>query len=58
MEFPLGSPANPLSDDRLIGKYDELATTVLPARKAVGLRDCILALDHSVDARDLLEWLQ
>lgn len=58
VEFPLGSPANPLSDDRLIGKYDELAATVLPARKAVGLREGVLALDRSADARALLEWLR
>lgn len=58
VEFPLGSPANPLSDDQLIGKYDELAGTVLPARKATGLRESVLALDRSANARDLLEWLR
>ncbi|MBD9491496.1 MmgE/PrpD family protein [Ensifer sp. ENS11] len=57
VEFPLGSPANPLSDDRLIGKYNELSGTVLPEKKAAYLRDCVLALDSFVDARAPLELL-
>ncbi|MBP1871757.1 2-methylcitrate dehydratase PrpD [Ensifer adhaerens] len=58
IDFPLGSPANPLSDDRLIGKYDALARSVLGQAKADGLRDRVLALDGCTDARELLQWLR
>ncbi|OCP18749.1 MULTISPECIES: MmgE/PrpD family protein [unclassified Ensifer] len=57
IDFPLGSPANPLSDDRLIGKYNELAGSVFGRAKVDGLRDRVLTLDRCTDVRELLEWL-
>lgn len=58
VEFPLGGPQNPLSDQRLIGKYADLAGMVLPAQKVDAIRDFVLDLDHQSDARGLLELLQ
>ncbi|WP_439626993.1 MmgE/PrpD family protein [Shinella sp.] len=58
VEFPLGSPANPLSDERLIAKYEELAGSVLASAKVEGLRDLVLMLDDCTDTRALLGWLQ
>lgn len=58
VEFPLGGPLNPLSDDRLVAKYADLAGTVLPPAKVSAIRDFILNLENRPDARALLELLQ
>lgn len=58
VEFPLGGPQNPLSDERLIGKYADLAGMVLPASKVDAIRDFVLDLELQSDARGLLELLQ
>ncbi|MGV1759889.1 MmgE/PrpD family protein [Rhizobium sp. A22-96] len=58
VEFPLGGPQNPLSDERLIGKYADLAGMALPAPKVDAIRDFVLGLEHQSDARGLLELLQ
>ncbi|MDE1996585.1 MAG: MmgE/PrpD family protein [Rhizobiaceae bacterium] len=56
--FPLGGPQNPLSDDRLIAKYAELAGMVLPAEKVEAIKDFVLDLENRGDARGLLDLLQ
>lgn len=58
VEHPLGGPQNPLSDDRLIGKYAALAGMVLPAARVDALRDFVLGLESQADARNLLALLQ
>ncbi|WP_412066776.1 MmgE/PrpD family protein [Rhizobium sp. SYY.PMSO] len=58
VEFPLGGPQNPLSDERLIGKYAELAGMVLPASKVDALSEFVLDLENQTDARTLLALLQ
>ncbi|OEC96884.1 MmgE/PrpD family protein [Rhizobium sp. YK2] len=58
VEFPLGGPQNPLSDERLIGKYAALAGMVLPASKVDTLSDYVLDLENQTDARSLLALLQ
>ncbi|NTJ61933.1 MmgE/PrpD family protein [Agrobacterium rhizogenes] len=58
VEFPLGGPQNPLSDERLIGKYAALAGMVLPASKVDVLSDYVLDLENQTDARSLLALLQ
>jgi 2-methylcitrate dehydratase PrpD len=58
VEHPLGGPLNPLSNDRLIAKYTDLAEMVVPAVKVCSLRDFVLALEERPDARALLQLLQ
>ncbi|TXI07018.1 MAG: MmgE/PrpD family protein [Rhizobium sp.] len=58
VEFPLGGPQNPLSDERLIGKYAALAGMVLPAARVEALSDYVLDLESQTDARNLLALLQ
>lgn len=58
VEFPLGGPQNPLSDERLIGKYAALAGMVLPASRVDALRDYVLDLEKQTDARSLIALLQ
>ncbi|ENN85487.1 MmgE/PrpD family protein [Rhizobium freirei PRF 81] len=58
VEFPLGGPQNPLSDERLIGKYAALAGMILPAARVDALRDFVLDLENQIDARSLLVLLQ
>jgi len=58
VDFPLGGPQNPLSDERLIEKYAALAGMVLPAERVGLLRDFVLDLENQTDALGLLERLQ
>ncbi|MFB2563320.1 MmgE/PrpD family protein [Rhizobium sp. IMFF44] len=58
VEFPLGGPQNPLSDERLIGKYAALAGMVLPASRVDALSDFVLNLENQTDTRSLLALLQ
>jgi 2-methylcitrate dehydratase PrpD len=58
VEWPLGGPKNPLSDDRLIDKYAALAGMVFPAGKVDALRDFVLDLENKADARDLADLLR
>ena len=51
--FPYGSPANPLPDDRLVGKFRDLSRNVLPGEKLNRIEEAILALDGQADVRDL-----
>lgn len=53
VEFPAGSPANPLPDGELIAKFRELAGQVLPAPQIERIEDAVLKLDDIADARDL-----
>ncbi|MBB4568948.1 MmgE/PrpD family protein [Rhizobium leucaenae] len=58
VDLPLGGPQNPLSDERLIGKYAALAGTVLPTARVDALRDFVLDLENKADARSLLALVQ
>jgi len=58
VEFPLGGPQNPLSGERLIGKYAELAGMALPSHRVNALCDFVLDLENRADARSLLDLLQ
>jgi 2-methylcitrate dehydratase PrpD len=53
VEFPSGSPANPLTDDQLIAKFRDLAGQVLPASQIARIENAVLNLDEILDARDL-----
>ncbi len=58
VEFPLGGPQNPLTDERLIGKYTALAGMVLPAARVDAISDFVLDLENQTDTRSLLALLQ
>ena len=58
VEFPLGGPQNPLTDERLIGKYTALAGMVLPAARVDAISDFVLDLENQTDTRSLLMLLQ
>jgi len=58
VEFPLGGPQNPLSDERLIGKYAALAGMVLPTARVDAISDFVLDLENQTDTRSLLALLQ
>ena len=58
VEHPLGSPANPLSDDRVIGKFTDLASGILPPSRLSDIRDLVLNLDREPDASRLPALLQ
>jgi 2-methylcitrate dehydratase PrpD len=53
VEFPSGSPANPLPDEQLIAKFRDLAGLVLSAPRIAKIEDMVLNLDRIGDARDL-----
>ena len=53
VEFPSGSPANPLADEQLIAKFRDLAGLVLPASRIAEIENVVLKLDEIADARDL-----
>jgi 2-methylcitrate dehydratase PrpD len=57
VEFPLGGPANPLPDDRLIAKFEDLSAGVLPDENLKRLRAAVLSLDDIPDVRSLTGWL-
>ncbi len=50
---PLGAPSNPVSDEALLAKYNDLARRAIPAAQADQLAAHILALDRIDDARGL-----
>lgn len=58
VEWPLGGPQNPLSDDRLIAKYKALAGMVLPATRVDAVRDFVLDIENRANARDLVDLLR
>jgi 2-methylcitrate dehydratase PrpD len=58
VEHPLGSPANPLSDDRVIGKFIDLAADILPPARISDIRDFVLDLDRQPDVSRLTSLLQ
>ncbi|HEY2836568.1 MAG TPA: MmgE/PrpD family protein [Rhizomicrobium sp.] len=53
VEFPYGSPANPLSDDQLIAKFRDLAGAVLSGPQIDRIENAILGLDAAADVRDM-----
>lgn len=53
MEFPHGSPANPLPDDQLIAKFRDLADTVLRKSQIDEIENSILQIDRIPDVRRL-----
>lgn len=53
VEFPSGSPANPLADEQLIAKFRDLAGQILPAHQIARIENAVLSLDETADARDL-----
>ncbi|MBZ9848177.1 MmgE/PrpD family protein [Mesorhizobium sp. CA14] len=58
VEHPLGGPLNPLSDERIIAKYADLARAVLPHSRVETLRDLILGIDTAADVRPLIDLLK
>lgn len=58
VEYPLGAPQNPLSDDRIIAKFEALCGRVLPHDRTEALRDQILAIDTARDVAPLLHLLR
>ena len=53
VEFPHGSPANPLPDDQLIAKFRDLADTVLRKSQIDEIENSILQIDRIPDVRRL-----
>ena len=58
IEHPLGGPLNPLSDERIVAKYTDLARLVLPETRVATLRDMILDIDAATDVRPLIGLLK
>jgi 2-methylcitrate dehydratase PrpD len=58
VEHPLGGPLNPLSDERIIAKYADLARVILPEGRVAALRDMILGIDAIADVRSLTDLLK
>jgi 2-methylcitrate dehydratase PrpD len=56
--IPLGAPENPLDDNALLAKFDELAAYSLPASRAGTLADLAMHLDGAPDAHALLDLLR
>ncbi|KAA9000452.1 MmgE/PrpD family protein [Affinibrenneria salicis] len=50
---PSGSPANPLSDQALFAKYQQLAQRILPAQACQHIYDLCMHLEHVTDVREL-----
>ena len=44
MEFPLGAPQNPVSDEALMAKYRDIAGMVFPSEVVEGIADFLLHL--------------
>lgn len=55
---PLGSPSNPLSENQVIGKFNDLVETVFPPGRPQQIVDTVMQLDQLEDARKLLEVLR
>jgi 2-methylcitrate dehydratase PrpD len=49
----LGAPNNPLGDEALLAKFEELAGMVLSSAKTRALADTVFALDRLADCRSL-----
>ena len=58
VEQPLGGPLNPLSDERIIAKYTDLARVILQEGRVAALRDMILGIDAITDVRSLTDLLK
>ncbi|GLS19537.1 2-methylcitrate dehydratase [Labrys miyagiensis] len=58
VEHPLGGPLNPLSNERILAKYTDLAHAVLPEARVTALRDMILDIDSIADIRPLIDLLK
>ena len=58
IEHPLGGPLNPLSDERIVAKYTDLARVVLPETRVATLRDMILDIEAATDVRPLIDLLK
>ncbi|MEN4979208.1 MmgE/PrpD family protein [Erwinia billingiae] len=54
---PLGSPQNPLSDEALLLKFQQLAVRVLPAQQTAALEAYCLSLEQQTDMQELLNLL-
>ena len=57
VEFPAGSPANPLPDAELIAKFRDLAGMALPRSQVDEIEDAILRIDMNPDTRALANLL-
>jgi len=58
VEFPTGSPANPLPDEQLIAKFRDLAGQVLSRSQIAKIENAVLNLDEAADTRDLPDLLR
>lgn len=58
VEFPTGSPANPLPDEQLIAKFRDLAGQVLTGSQIAKIENAVLKLDEAADARDIPDLLR
>jgi 2-methylcitrate dehydratase PrpD len=47
--FPSGSPANPLPDERVIGKFHDLSGKILPPSTRKRIEEVVLTLDDLAD---------
>ncbi|MCB2130557.1 MAG: MmgE/PrpD family protein [Rhodobacteraceae bacterium] len=56
--FPLGAPQNPLSEDRIIAKFEALCGRVMTRDRTEALRDLILAIENSSDVAPLLDLMR
>jgi 2-methylcitrate dehydratase PrpD len=53
IEFPLGSPSHPLSDQQVIDKFLDLSSGVLPLSTLLNIQAMVLGLETLEDAREL-----
>lgn len=51
VDYPPGSPENPLTREQVLSKFRGLAATVLPPARVEELADAIFGLDGAMDAR-------
>jgi 2-methylcitrate dehydratase PrpD len=58
VEFPAGSPANPLPDEQLIAKFRDLAGQILAAPRIEKIEKAVLNLEKVADVRDLPDLLR
>ncbi|WP_158783224.1 MmgE/PrpD family protein [Pantoea sp. BAV 3049] len=56
--LPLGAPQNPLSDEALLAKFDQLAARVMAPEQRERLRECCLGLVDIADISILTRLLQ
>jgi 2-methylcitrate dehydratase PrpD len=55
--FPRGEPENPVSDETLLGKYQDCAGSVLPPNRTTQIKDLILNLESVEDISLLADLL-